>query len=152
MTTSTKTGRDSVSPQEMNKYATDCFSCMLGLDLLETPDAALIEDDGFMQATIKISGVWEAELNIYASVDLATTMASAMFAAAPEDLSDDEVRDAFGEVVNILGGNVKGGVEGECKLSLPCVGAKFTDPAGMSLSYVCEGFPFNVSLLETSNS
>jgi CheY-specific phosphatase CheX len=44
-----------------------------------------------------------------------------MFDMPVEAISPDELRDAVGEVANILGGNVKTLIAGKCRLSLPSV-------------------------------
>jgi chemotaxis protein CheX len=44
-----------------------------------------------------------------------------MFDMPAEAISPDELRDAVGEVANILGGNVKTLIAGKCRLSLPSV-------------------------------
>jgi hypothetical protein len=43
--------------------------------------------------------------------------------SAPEILEDEDVEDAFGEIANVVGGNIKASLPGHSALSLPEVGA-----------------------------
>ena len=52
---------------------------------------------------------------------LAKTIASKMFAMEVEDLEEEEVLDAVGEIINMIGGNIKGSVGVESTLSIPDV-------------------------------
>lgn len=75
-----------------------------------------------LTASVRISGAWNALVQVQAPKDFVTTLAGAMFMQDAQGLSDDEIFDSFGELANILGGNVKGVIDRECQLSLPCVG------------------------------
>ena len=77
-----------------------------------------------------------------------------MFGCEPDDLGDEEVLDALGEVANMVGGNVKGMIDADCKLSLPTVaeGSNFrvaVPGSGVQtvLVFDCAGRPFQVKLL-----
>jgi chemotaxis protein CheX len=52
---------------------------------------------------------------------MAVAIAAAMFEMEPDELSEDEVRDAFGEVANLLAGQFKLDLPEGCALSLPTV-------------------------------
>jgi chemotaxis protein CheX len=77
-----------------------------------------------------------------------------MFAMSEDELSEEEIRDAVGEIVNMVGGNLKGIVEGESSLSLPCVGAvSGTAPfdhsfSGLCVSNNCQGDPLIVRVYD----
>lgn len=73
-------------------------------------------------AAVTISGAWRGMVTVRLSDDLAQALSHRMLgldpdgACAPEDLVD-----ATGELVNVIGGNVKSLVPGPSSLSLPVV-------------------------------
>lgn len=72
-------------------------------------------------ASVAISGEWNGHVVVGATPATARRLAAAMFALDPEAVSDDELADAWGEIANILGGNVKGLLPEPSVLSLPQV-------------------------------
>ncbi len=84
----------------------------------------------------------------------AVAIASNMFDMSEDELTEAEIRDALGEIVNMVGGNLKGIVEGESSLSLPCVcisagSAPFDSSfVGLTVSNRCQGDPLIVRLLD----
>lgn len=72
-------------------------------------------------AAIRITGCVSELIVVEAPLATACAIGETMFAAEPGTLEDDEISDAVGEVVNMIGGNVKGLQDGESTLSLPCV-------------------------------
>ena len=79
-------------------------------------------------ATISIGGNWTATLAVTMAPDLVAQFASALLACPADELDPADVSDAFGELANVVGGNVKGLIEDpSAALSLPVVSA--TPPA-----------------------
>jgi chemotaxis protein CheX len=70
---------------------------------------------------IQISGAWQGAIVIQSSVNFASTIASRLFGEATENLSEADLRDAFCELANMVGGNIKGLVPGPSFLSIPSV-------------------------------
>lgn len=105
-------------------------------------------------AAIHISGDWEALVEVHFTESAAGMFAANMFAKEPAELTEDDIRDAAGEIVNMLGGNLKGMIPGESNLSLPCVGLrteKYVSPEyaqSASGHFRCEGQQFRVSVLQ----
>lgn len=139
-----------IAEEYLTQLVDDLFRKMLGLTI-DTADHAFgeIVDDALM-AAIRISGQWNATLTIYASPKLAGKIACAMFGQEPGVLATDDVFDAFGEVVNVIGGNVKGTVDSGCSLSLPCVGPAESPstPGGLKIAYDLNGDPLFIMLVE----
>lgn len=75
-----------------------------------------------VQATITVTGAWNGELRLSCDREAAGQMAATMLGApAGEELPDLDVHDAVGEILNVVGGSVKGALEGESRLGLPQV-------------------------------
>lgn len=79
------------------------------------------ESEIAMMACIQITGNWEGAVTIECTAEHARTMAETMFCMEPGEAEEDEVIDAFGELVNVVGGNVKAILDGGADLSLPAV-------------------------------
>ncbi len=75
-------------------------------------------------AAVSINGGWDATVTVEVSDALARSMTTIMLAFDEgEPLEDSDVADAVGELVNMVGGNVKSLMPGPSALSLPAVAA-----------------------------
>ncbi|MCS7466017.1 chemotaxis protein CheX [Stieleria sp. ICT_E10.1] len=127
-------GRDRISHLSLAQMVQDVLTTMLELPHESFQGSPETIAPNQLMAAVRISGSWQATLQIYAPEKLARHIACAMFAQAADVLDDEDVLDAFGEVVNVIGGNVKGMIDQDCTLSLPCVGAAQPDPTPTSLT------------------
>lgn len=125
---------------------------MLGLDVSPSLQPADLDNNALV-AVVRITGEWNSMVQIEGSNDLARTVGAAMFAQDQDMLSEEEIFDAMGEIANMVGGNVKGIVEKQSALSIPCVGPR--GEAGEPkherkcvLGFSCEGHDINVRLYE----
>jgi CheY-specific phosphatase CheX len=74
-----------------------------------------------LSASVQISGGWDGTVLVSCAEGLARKVAATMFDVEESTTTDDEIRDALGEVANMTAGNVKALVESYCRLSLPMV-------------------------------
>ena len=108
---------------------------------------ALLADDGNLHpggrgggelsATVSISGAWNGTACLTCSETAARHAAGVMFGMTDDEISRDEVFDAIGELINVVGGNIKGILPGPTELSLPSVHADepFEVPGHLQLGY-----------------
>src|SRR5262245_9205552 len=103
---------------------------------------------------VQITGAWEGAVILHCPSPLARKAAAIMFEMDAEAASDDEVKDALGELTNMIGGNVKAQLRQPSRLSLPSVteGADYsvTVPGSRPLTKVtfdCDGQVMSVTLL-----
>lgn len=103
-----------------------------------------------MRGSVTIRGTSDAIVTVDCSETLARRLGAAMFDTEEDELSDEEVEDALGEVANIIGGNIKALLPGPSKLGLPEIDFKVTDvPRGsvvVKQAFECTGEPFRVAL------
>ena len=85
-------------------------------DPLEEGTAVPLEGD-VVVAQIRIAGDWSGAVTLKMSAATAQTAARLMLDA--DEVRPDEVADAVGELVNIIGGNIKSLLPTPSKLSLP---------------------------------
>ena len=142
-----------IETADVDQMVEDLFSIMLGIPALQSPpsaDGPSADGPGedALQATVRISGQWNAEVKVVASMTLIERIASTMFSIDLNELEEEEKVDALGEAVNVIGGNVKGVLNGDCNLSLPCVGKPFDNecPNRLIASYDCEREPLIIEL------
>lgn len=103
----------------LEQLVQDVCHTMLGLPV--TPADVVQEMMPTMLASISITGPADWIVEVEATAHCARRIAAALFAMSADDLSLDEVCDALGELVNIIGGNLKGIMCEDATLSLPCV-------------------------------
>ena len=108
-----------VTEQDIGQIVTDIWTSMLGFPVQSR--SAPVDTNGgrHLSASVQISGGWDGTVLVSCSEDLARRAAAAMFDA--EQASDEEMRDALGEIANMTAGNVKSHIEAYCRLSLPMV-------------------------------
>lgn len=123
---------------------------------LEPASAPVPEAHREVTGLVHIDGAWQGALMLRCSTGMAMIVASAMFdsdTAPPEE----DVRDAIGELTNMLAGNVKALLPGPCAISLPSValGADYAlrvvgaDPVAWA-AFTCRGEPLSVTLLHNA--
>ena len=110
-----------------------------------------------LSGCVTITGAWRGAVAISCSAAMASQAAVVMFGhddASTVTAADQQ--DALGELVNMLGGNIKALLPEPCQLSLPAVtqGADFTVrvPKTRLMQHVamqCGKEPLTISLLES---
>lgn len=107
--------------QSMQQIISNVFDSMLELPTSPIEDGSQYCELRRILAAIRITGTINELIVVEAPVETACAIGETMFAADPGTLQEDEISDAVGEIVNMIGGNVKGMHEGDSLLSLPCV-------------------------------
>ena len=105
----------------MQHIISNVFDSMLEMPTSPMDDGADYSETRRILAAIRITGAVNELIVVEAPVETACSIGETMFAADPGTLEEDEISDAVGEIVNMIGGNVKGMHEGDSLLSLPYV-------------------------------
>jgi chemotaxis protein CheX len=109
------------SKQDLGQIVTDIWSSMLGFPVQARSEPVEVNGTRHLSASVQISGGWDGTVLVSCAEGLARKVAASMFDSDEGVTSDDEIRDALGEVANMTAGNVKALVESYCRLSLPMV-------------------------------
>lgn len=135
------------------------WQSVLGRDV-ELVDAVTPNDhipDG-LTACIQISGAWSGAVVASFPESLARKFAATMLDASEDSASPDDLRDTLGEIVNMIGGNLKATLPSPSHLSLPWVTSghdvRVSFPHAKALDgarFVCEGEPLIVRVVQTEN-
>jgi chemotaxis protein CheX len=72
-------------------------------------------------ASVSVTGAWRGHVVVSSSMTAARNVAAALLGVDLDDVTPEDVRDAIGELANIIGGNVKSLMPEPAALSLPVV-------------------------------
>lgn len=117
--TTTTTGLP-FAPEDVSTLALEVGTAVLGRDLVPTGAVT----DGVPvgpTACVQITGDWEGSVLLTVDDALALDVAATMFDLPADAIGAEETADALGELANIVGGSVKGLIDGSAQLSLPTV-------------------------------
>lgn len=109
-----------IEPDHVVQITGDVWDSFLQLPL-RTATATRPSNEHEAHAAVHISGTWNGSVTLSCSRELVRRAAGAMFQADPGELDEAEIRDAFGELANMVGGQVKSLLPEPSQLSLPAV-------------------------------
>lgn len=145
-----------IASEQLTGVTIDVCQMMLGLDVTPSTDEQA-NNPVTVAATISISGERNAIIEVATCSAAARSLTSVMFATDADCVLEEEISDAVAEIVNMIGGNIKGMLGGECNLSIPCISnGPLLPPSehAEKVSFALGGGVMHVScsILENSNS
>ncbi len=146
----------SVDDESVCELTERVFGTTLGWDLQRgAAERARLANERSVTGCVHVSGGWNGAMTVSCGTELARRIASAMFEVPAEDTSLDEVRDAVGELANMIGGGFKALMPGPSTLSMPTVaeGRDYSlhmpgSAVGAELWFLREGEPIVVRVHE----
>jgi chemotaxis protein CheX len=100
----------------------DAWIALVGEDEILVPLPEPLPAD-VLSAWVDVVGPWTGSVVLTTGRQTAAELTRALLGpAAPELLEHEDVDDAFGEIANVVGGNIKAAVPGPSALGLPEVG------------------------------
>lgn len=106
----------------VESIASEAWVALVGEDELLVPVAGELPAD-VLSAWVDVVGPWTGSVVLTTGRQTAAELTRALLAeSAPELLDHEDVADAFGEIANVVGGNVKAALPGPSALGLPEVG------------------------------
>jgi len=150
----------SFNDEQIREVTESVWTSMLGAQLAPASGRRQLDTHArYVFGCVHSSGGWEGAVTIACSTAFARRAAGTMFELTPESASLDEVRDALGELTNIVGGNIKAMLPGPSKLSLPTVteGTDYSFHVQGSAPlrevwFECDGEPLVVSVLTRADA
>ena len=111
------------SVEDLLEVVSATWSSFLGDESasLLRPNDDVATPDERASGCVTIRGGWNGAVILELSPRLARVAASGLFGTPEDALEAEEIGDAVGELVNVVGGNVKGMLPGPSELSLPSV-------------------------------
>ncbi len=133
----------------VESIAGEAWVALVGEDEVLVPLPGDLPADA-LSSWVDVVGPWTGSVVLTTGRETAADLTRALLGdAAPAELEDEDVIDAFGEIANVVGGNVKAALPGPSALSLPDVG---TAPAVRNPADVCRvdvlwrGRPVSISV------
>jgi CheY-specific phosphatase CheX len=113
---------------DLRSIADEVWGALLGEEEVlvprPIPPGAPFDNTGTWSAAVHVSGGWTGTITTELGEAAAVGLTAGMLGlAADEQPSDGDLADAVGELVNMVGGNLKSLVDGPSVLSLPMVAA-----------------------------
>jgi chemotaxis protein CheX len=106
----------------VQSIAEDAWIALVGEDEILLPLPAPLPGDA-LSSWVDVVGPWTGTVVLTTGRQTAAELCRALLGpAAPEILDHEDVADAFGEIANVVGGNVKAALPGPSSLGLPEVG------------------------------
>jgi chemotaxis protein CheX len=105
--------------------------------------------------SVRITGAWEGVVAMSCPAWLATECSALMYGREARALTEAEIRDGWGELVNMVGGHIKALVPPLSRLALPVVGPatgadyRETDCKVLNeMTFACQGNRMRVTVLK----
>jgi chemotaxis protein CheX len=108
-------------PTKLTEIADKVWRMVLGSRLTPVARDSNANCQGLVLASVTITGAWNGVLTIGCSLKVARRAASIMFGKPEDAAAEEDMRDALGELTNMVGGNFKTLLKGDCRLSVPKV-------------------------------
>jgi chemotaxis protein CheX len=106
--------------QDVSRIAADVFQTMLSLEIW--PDSSASDPPGeVVTAAVYFAGDWKGAVLIECTTGQAFEFTARLFSSAPPTHMNDDVRDALGELANMVAGNLKSVLPGGVGISMPSV-------------------------------
>ena len=111
-----------ISGADLTSIVDEIFGAMVGMQLIACEAIPKIESpDGYVVAAVQIVGDWQAAVRLDIDLGLARRACANLTGVEEDVLSLQDVRDAAGELANMVGGSVKALCAHTSRLSLPTV-------------------------------
>ncbi len=144
-----------ILPSELAQIVESVFATMLSLEVGEC-GAPWFPNRDRLTAAVHMAGDWNGAVLLECDRRQACQFAGRFLSTDPPDSVDDVVRDVLGELVNMIGGNMKCVLTRGIQLSMPSVvdgsdyslrvcGANVRD----RLAFQCTEGPFWITVLAT---
>jgi len=124
------------------------------IELIDEP-GPLSRSQWALTGCIQITGAWRGAITATCGESLGRQIAGAMMGMSPEEVSPEDLSDSIGEIINMVGGNVKALLPSPCQLSLPSVtsGSQFQLTVSHTevvdtLHFQSLGFPIVLQVLQ----
>ena len=104
----------------IEQIAQSVFSTMLNVELIRVEQPAPSDHD-LLLATVHIVGAWTGSIVLALSPEAAVEAAATMLQVDAAEVAAADREDVAAELVNMIGGNLKGVLPGPSFLSLPTI-------------------------------
>ena len=108
-----------LAEEQINEITVSVCQGMLGIAIEPLGRTSLSTKSPDHFASIKISGDKNALIEVATCKSASNSITQTMFGTEGE-ADEEEIADAVSEIANMIGGNIKGALDCDCNLSIPC--------------------------------
>jgi chemotaxis protein CheX len=105
--------------EQIIKVTEDVWKRVMGLEIKVADEDVGSAEKELIASFIQIMGSWDGTVILDCDKEFSRLLASLIFNMPKEEVSDEEIWDALGELVNIIAGNLKAHLPQPCYISLP---------------------------------
>ena len=126
----------------------DVCKTMLGLQIDTVAPPSDANQSDVFYAAVDITGDEHLTIGIGACKNAADALTCAMFNRQPSTSPEEDIADAVAEIANMIGGNIKGILGGDCRLSIPEIARELpeTDEKAVEFNFDLNGGLMKVTL------
>jgi chemotaxis protein CheX len=106
--------------EQIPAIVVDVFLAMLGVPVSAHPSPHAAQEE-IVTGSVFLAGSWKGGVSIEMDIGHAIHLTKCLNSSAHPYGFDDDVRDAIGELANMIGGNVKASLPSGAHLSVPSV-------------------------------
>jgi len=109
-----------VSVEIVAQIVESIFVTMMDLEVSASETPSLPVGDR-LTSSVYLEGDWNGAVSLECNREQACQFAGRLLSMDPPATVDDDVRDALGELANMIGGNLKSSMDANARLSMPSV-------------------------------
>jgi chemotaxis protein CheX len=113
--------------KEIQQYTQLVCSTLLGIEVQFLPGHYDASPTDTFTGSVQITGKWNGSLLLSLPSSLVNTLTETLFSLEPGKASTEDRKDAVGELINMIGGNIKALLPQPCTLSVPLLGVEGQD-------------------------
>lgn len=137
----------SISTEQVHEITSEVWSSILGEEAKPATGESRLDGEQ-LTAAVRIEGAWSGVVSLHCPKQLGLHIAATMFELDQDSVSEDELRDAVGEIANLVGGKIKNILPGPTTLGTPeFVAVAPEGTAVHDLGYRASGNEFRVRVV-----
>jgi len=139
---------------EIQQYNKLVWSTLLGFDIQPESSTFDFSSEDMITGSVQVTGKWNGAITLYLPSTLANHITETMFSLESGEASLETKKDAIGELINMVGGNIKSMLPQPSALSTPIIAMEgqsqqfpFTKKV-TQCKFTCNNSSFALSLYE----
>ncbi|MFT4578638.1 MAG: chemotaxis protein CheX [Nitrospinales bacterium] len=139
---------------EIQQYNKMVWATLLGFEIQPEPGTFDYSSKDMVTGSVQVTGKWNGVITLYLPSTLVNHITETMFSLESGEASPETKKDAIGELINMVGGNIKSMLPQPSTLSIPIFSMEgqsqqfpFTKKV-TQCKFTCNGSSFALSLYE----
>ena len=121
LTQSASTADSGLVDQDLVEIVNEIWDAYLQQRGAQPVEVGAVPDQLAITAAVSITGAWDGHVRLLVPPATAGDITALMLEMEPGEITDRDITDAMGELINVVGGNIKNRGAQPAKLGLPVV-------------------------------